>query len=105
MAGAKREVYSLYQTFDENIPDRNLTTKETNLLIKNMKILDLDQKIACLRLIIEHSVVCDDIASVPDDLPFGGVETDDGSPSFSLTAFPIELKWILFKFTEMTKLS
>lgn len=96
--------YPLYQTFKTNIPDKDLPAKDKKKLSDVVDNLDEDQKIAMIRLILEHATLEGDIS--PDQglqsLPYGGdLVGDEKTPQFKIAKLPIRLRWILWKFTEV----
>lgn len=100
MEGAKVESYSLYQTFRHNIPERDLSVAEKKQLESGVEELRQDEKIAFLRLILEHARIADDYESSNGDLPYGGEDSDDG-PTFEVGHLPRDLRWILLRFLKV----
>jgi hypothetical protein len=90
--------YSLYQTFDANIPSTNLLVKDKKYLVEACSKLNRDQKIAFSRLILEHARL--ENIEVLDGLPYGGNSTDTKT-EFNLENLPNHLKWILLKFVKI----
>lgn len=97
---SKVESYSLYQTFNSNIPKKEPLVSQKLELVNNANSLYEHQKIAFVRLIIEHARLNNEYDT--EKIPYGGVEVD-GSIIFDLNAdiFPTDLKWILLKFFKM----
>jgi hypothetical protein len=94
---SKVDSYSLYQTFNSNLPKKEPSVSQKNNLVKNADKLYEHQKIAFIRLIIEHARFNNEYD--PEKIPYDGVETNEGIV-FDLNAetFPTDLKWILLKF-------
>ena len=95
------EPYSLYQTFNCNLPKTVLPKDYAKKMIDNIPSLPEHQKIAFTRLIIEHARLNNDLPSDLKVLPYNGKKSDDGSPEFTVTHLPTNLRWILWRFHEM----
>jgi len=94
---SKVDSYSLYQTFSSNLPKKEPPVSQKNALVKNADNLYEHQKIAFIRLIIEHARLNNEYDA--EKIPYGGVETSDGIVfDINLETFPTDLKWILLKF-------
>ena len=96
---ATRRRYDLYYTLNTNIPPRGFTTEETGIFRTNIGKLDQLQSQAVVLLIYEHSLIAEELTSLPDllTLPYGGIQKRI-SVSFDFDLLPSNLKWILFKF-------
>lgn len=94
--------YSLYRTFNDNIPEKDLNAKDTKELIKVAENLNTDQKVAFVRLILEHSRLTNGEDQKLNDLPYSGIDSDEGVV-FDLSRLPQELKWILWRFVNVCK--
>ena len=94
---SKIDAYSLYQTFNSNIPKKEPPVSQKTALAKSVDGLYEYQKVAFIRLIIEHARLNNEYDT--EKIPYGG-EEKDGSITFDLNAdiFPTDLKWILLKF-------
>jgi hypothetical protein len=93
--------YSLYQTFNCNLQTTDLPFDQKEKLKEYVDLLYDDQKTAFVRLIIEHARLSGDNI-LPDSPPYKGeLSESDGSINFNIENFPINLKWILWKFFEM----
>jgi len=97
---SKVDSYSLYQTFNSNLPKKEPPVSQKNILAKNADSLYEYQKIAFIRLIIEHARLNNEYDS--GKIPYGGIEVNK-SITFDLNSevFPTDLKWILLKFFKM----
>ncbi len=113
---ASKMKYPLYQTFNNiKLPKNNLSKIQQQHFIDVAKTLVEKQKVAFIRLIIEHALINDEKFGQfieeyikqyenienPDDmdmcLPYEISCVDDGL-SFNIKKFPIDLRWILWKF-------
>ena len=94
------EPYSLYQTFNCKLPKTDMTIEQKEKLVHYSNSLYSHQKIAFVRLIVEHSRLNNLFSHT--NAPYGLIiEEGDSSLTFDLENFPIELRWILWKFFEM----
>ena len=100
MEETKIESYSLYQTFRNNIPDKDLTTDEKKQLESEVGSLKKDQKVAFLRLILEPARIEDNFESSNGNLPYNGEDTEEG-PCFDVGNLPRDLRWILLRFLKV----
>ena len=101
MDAIKVKAYSLYQTFSRNNPEKDLSVTEKKKLAADIPNLGNDEKVAFLRLILEHARV-ENQEAPPDSLPYKGELTDDG-PVFDIGNLPRDLRWILLKFVKVCK--
>lgn len=96
--------YSLYQTFSQNIPTKNISVANKTLIMKACKTFTKEQQIAFGRLILEYKN-CDEPENVNIlELPYEGIEQSNGdveSVDFDLNKLPQKLQWILLKFVKM----
>ena len=97
-----RKKYDLYYTLNTHGRSTDFTPEENDVFWNTLRQLTLSQSSAVVLLIYEHFLVVRDLDTVPIEvvLPYVGKQTKRGV-SFSFAAFPIELKWILFKFFEV----
>ena len=129
MTTAKLEPYSLYQTFSQNIPTEPISVKDKKYVVKTAKNFTTTQKIAFIRLILEHnvretieaknkSIDKDKTQNESDghifatrnilELPYAGkdiinTEDDLSEIEYDFNTLPKPLQWILFKFTKMSE--
>ena len=94
--------YPLYYTLNKNIAKTKMTKAQEQKLLQKLRSVDGDAKKATIMLIAEYSRVVDGQAfDSPDaSLPYEGVQ-DGNDASFDLKNFPLELKWILWKFVHL----
>jgi hypothetical protein len=94
--------YPLYQTFACKNTKKDLTNVQKKKLCENISSLTQEQKTVLVRLIIEHSRLNNnnEKETLLVNIPYKGI-TKDLNIEFSLENIPIELKLILFKFTEV----
>jgi hypothetical protein len=99
----KVEVYSLYQTLSVNIPKKPLTeNQQKTLRINIVKKLNDDQRIAILKLIVEHARIEDGYDGDIQNLPYGGkIKNDEVTIDFGYEDLPIKLQHILWKFLDV----
>ena len=99
--GSNNKNYGLYQTFNENLPTKNLSKSKKTILLERIEKADLDQTEAIFMLVCEHDRLtneedeCDEV-----DIPYDGIQKRRGV-KFDLDKFPIELVWIIWKFCEV----
>ena len=97
---SKIQPYSLYQTFNANLPKTDLSIEQKTSLSKYTDALYDHQKIAFIRLIIEHARISGEkVDSVSP--PYTSTLKHTDKIEFDMNLFPIPLKWILWKFFEM----
>ena len=94
--------YPLYHTLNQNIPKTKLTKAQETKLIDRLGSLEGDAKKAVIMLATEHAKVVDQYVYDPDSIvvPYRGVQDGD-DVIFDLKDFPVELKWILWKFIHL----
>ena len=92
----------LYYTLNANLPKKDLTVKNKNILLNSIPKLTKDQLEQVFLLICEHQKVKrgTDYNSENIVIPYGGTSENLGI-QFDLTKFPIELRWVLFKFIDI----
>ena len=99
--GSINKNYGLYQTFNENLPKRNLSKFKKSILLERIEKADQDQTEAIFMLVCEHdrltneNLECDEV-----DIPFDGIQKRRGV-KFDLDNLPIELVWIIWRFCEV----
>lgn len=100
--------YPLYHTLNKKIPTKDLTeSQKKSLKTKLGAAEDPHIKEAVIMLIAEHATVNEnfDIKTLAQKkggiLPYGMVQTSD-DVSLDIEKFPIELRWILFKFLNVS---
>lgn len=99
--------YHLYQTFLGNIPTKDLTKKQKEVVQGKIKDLDEKQIETMIMLITEDARLNNNYKPLFSnvELPYGGFQNEekDGNTNieFDLEKFPIRLKWVLLKFIGM----
>mgnify|MGYP001557886570 CR=1 FL=1 len=97
-----KTAYSLYQTFSQNIPTKNISVANKTLIIKASKIFTKEQQIAFGRLILEHKNYDEPENNNILELPYEGHDIEEAeSLEFDLNKLPQKLQWILLKFVKM----
>lgn len=101
--------YPLYHTLNKNIPAKDLSvTQKQNLKDKIGSCTDSDVKKAIVMLIAEHATVKQDLdvkllaQKKGGALPYKMTQTKD-DVSFDIENLPIELRWILLKFLNVSQ--
>lgn len=94
--------YSLYQTLKDNIPSKNITLKDKKYIINNVNTLNIDQKTAFTRLVIEHFRLQDDgIDSDTNNNSIFSEQKSSENIEFNINDIPKDLLWILLKFIKI----
>jgi len=92
--------YSVYESFNQNIPSRDIQVADKRKIVESAVNLTKDQVIVFVRLIIEHAMINDDYDIRDPTLPYGGEEVD-GEIKFNIKKLPRDLRWILHRFFKM----
>jgi hypothetical protein len=95
--------YSLYYTLNRDIPKKGMTKTQENKLKEKLDATDANSQRAIIMLMAEHSKVVDQVSFDVQDitLPYGSVQQDKDFV-FDLENIPRELKWILWKFVNLS---
>jgi len=93
--------YPLYHTLNINIPKTKFTKAQEQDLKEKLSKLEKNTRKAVIMLIAEHSRLTEGPFDTADlIIPYEGVQDGDDT-TFDLKNFPNELKWILWKFTNL----
>lgn len=95
--------YGLYQTLNNNLPEKKLTQPQQKKLLSKLYNLDEEQTEAVFMLVVEHARLNDefDIQDLDDaQLPYG-IKKVNNNLEIDLTSIPDPLKWIIWKFTDV----
>jgi len=88
----------LYYTLNSNISKKDLPEGKKIELIKKISKLNQEQIEAFFLLICEHQKIENGIDY--KSIPYGGIKQKSGV-QFDLQSFPIQLRWILYKFIDI----
>lgn len=95
--------YALYYTLNKNLGKIKMTKAQGLDLQKKLdELADESARKAVVMLIAEHSKVVDQTNFDTADIviPYKGIQDEDGT-RFDLKDFPQDLKWILWKFSNL----
>lgn len=94
--------FQLYYTLNRDFQERDLNKSEKEFLRNKLTELKQNRKglEAFVLLIFEHYFV--EHGEIPKEVPYGGKQTREGC-SFDIESFPVKLRWILYKFTNVVK--
>ena len=107
--------YSLYQTFDNNIPENDIGENEKKKFIEGVNHISQTKKIAMVRLILEYSKLHKESENLPSDenqrikkyFSYGKLVntteefTETETWELDFDNFEKKLQWILWRFFEM----
>jgi hypothetical protein len=102
--------YPLYHTLNKNLKKGDLTAKQKKKLIDDLSSIENDQRLkkAIIMLIAEHARVTENQKFDSDisekTLPFD-IKQRTKDVHCDLDKFPVELKWILWKFMNLKSLA
>ena len=99
--------FALYHTFNVNIPTKDLTIKQKDIIEKKIPDLSEEEVVMMTMLITEDARLFNNYKPLFSgvELPYDGIEMTDEEGKkiirFDLESFPIRLRWVLLKFIGM----
>jgi len=97
-----KEEFLLYYTLNANLPSKGPSSSQIKTLSSKLSGLNEDNAGQVLRLIFEHAIATEEVSPDPTSyqLPYSMTQKGE-NVVIDVTKLPLELQWILIKFTNI----